>query len=132
GSYAHIWAASWAQGYEAALCDDFKKNIRNFGDGTSNSVLMYETCKENAYSTMGGWTQTTKYLGGGGDFRGSGHNNPGDPNDPINKFEYPGWLPFKFGRLTSAGGAGSLHPGGCHVLLGDGSVRFVSQYIDIK
>jgi prepilin-type N-terminal cleavage/methylation domain-containing protein/prepilin-type processing-associated H-X9-DG protein len=36
----------------------------------------------------------------------------------------------KVGRLMTWGAAGSAHPGGCHVLMGDGAVRFLSENIN--
>ncbi|OYW15017.1 MAG: hypothetical protein B7Z55_15330 [Planctomycetales bacterium 12-60-4] len=37
---------------------------------------------------------------------------------------------FLIGRNGEHSSPGSLHDGGCHVLMGDGAVRFVSQNID--
>lgn len=34
------------------------------------------------------------------------------------------------GRLGEWGSPGSLHTGGCHVTMGDGTVRFLSENID--
>lgn len=45
---------------------------------------------------------------------------PAWPNDP-NAFQY--------GRLVNWAAAGSMHSGGCHMLMGDGAVRFISQNI---
>lgn len=39
---------------------------------------------------------------------------------------------YQYGRVASWGMAGSLHPGGCHVGLADGSVRFLSESTDIN
>jgi prepilin-type N-terminal cleavage/methylation domain-containing protein/prepilin-type processing-associated H-X9-DG protein len=39
---------------------------------------------------------------------------------------------YQPGRVASWGMAGSLHPGGCHVGLADGSVRFLSESTDIN
>ena len=36
------------------------------------------------------------------------------------------------GRAASWGMAGSLHPGGCHISLADGTVRFINESIDIN
>lgn len=40
--------------------------------------------------------------------------------------------PYQAGRIASWGMAGSLHPGGCHVGMADGSVRFLSESTDIN
>ena len=36
----------------------------------------------------------------------------------------------RFGQLGTWGSAGSMHPDGCHVLMGDGSAQFLSQTTD--
>jgi prepilin-type processing-associated H-X9-DG protein len=53
-----------------------------------------------------------------------GHNQPG-MNLPCRKSTSPGW-----NDTTAA--ARSLHPGGVNILLADGSVRFISENIDVK
>ena len=35
------------------------------------------------------------------------------------------------GPQKSSGGTGSMHVGGCHMLLGDGSVRFISVNLNL-
>jgi prepilin-type processing-associated H-X9-DG protein len=54
---------------------------------------------------------------------------------PINTWQYGPNSPAyaymkKVGRLAEWGTAGSLHTGGCNVLLGDGSVKFLSENMD--
>ncbi|HVA46123.1 MAG TPA: DUF1559 domain-containing protein [Pirellulales bacterium] len=61
-------------------------------------------------------------------------------SSPINCWTYSNTIsavvtptaPYQFGRVASWGMAGSLHPGGCHIGLTDGSVRFLSESTDIK
>jgi len=91
-------------------------------DGVSNTVALCEStydvyngrCAPWAYR---GWVQVG--------------NDIGTPNG-INNWIYPsgGQASYKVGRVGSWGWPGSLHPNGCQVTMGDGSVRFVPQNAD--
>jgi prepilin-type processing-associated H-X9-DG protein len=54
----------------------------------------------------------------------------------INEWSYEPWGGAAYayshlpGRLAQWASAGSLHTGGCHALLADGSVHFLSENID--
>ncbi len=53
-----------------------------------------------------------------------------DPNGGLNVWTFPSSLTNpRPGQLGSWGQAGSLHPGGCHFAVGDGSVRLVRETV---
>ncbi|QDT26953.1 putative major pilin subunit [Gimesia panareensis] len=89
--------------------------FRDVTDGMSNTVAVVETTRlvANGEGTAWGFA---KWVGNGTNFAGAN----------INTFYSTGPI----GNLASWGYSGSLHTGGCHVLLGDGGVRFISQNID--
>jgi prepilin-type N-terminal cleavage/methylation domain-containing protein len=100
---------------------DSKSNLRDVKDGTSNTVAMIEQCREKYNGALGGWSYRC-------------HVNIGIDLSwvPINRWDYP---PLSgnnvlVGRLGQWATAGSLHTGGCQVVLADGAVRFLSENID--
>ncbi|MEK6261562.1 MAG: DUF1559 domain-containing protein [Planctomycetota bacterium] len=118
--YDHRWTAlGLAQ--RPLFGTDTRTNIRDMSDGTSNTVAMIEQSREKYNGALGGWSYRC-HVGIGIDFGWV----------PINSWCYPpgsttNCLPGRLGQWASAG---SLHTGGCHVVLGDGAVRFVSETID--
>jgi len=111
------WAGynTWTQNRNAtksAFGFDAAARMADLRDGTSNTILMIETPYKKCSYVFGpfleAWVHTHQiypaYFG-------------------IN-MPWPGC-----GGLPYAWGAGSAHTGGCQVVLGDGSVRFLSQNI---
>ena len=88
--------------------------MRDFSDGTSNSVLVGEMVFDCVSGVSASPWSCVQHAGTGVCFTG------GD----INR-----WLPRgKFGTVDAYhSNLSSMHVGGCHVLLGDGTVRFISE-----
>jgi len=96
--------------------DNSACRIREIKDGTTNTVAMAETTRwvRNGNSTAWGYRGHVML---GINLAGYGIN-VFDPNERA------------AGRLDSWAYAGSLHAGGIHILMADGSVRFLSESVD--
>jgi prepilin-type N-terminal cleavage/methylation domain-containing protein len=106
--------------------------IRDFTDGTSNTVMLSETVR-NVYDGVAPSWGVYKHVGDGVDF---GHatqyrqiNEWGCCAWSTPTWQQAGVTPTP-GRLGEWGSPGSMHVGGCHVALGDGSIRFIGENID--
>ena len=99
----------------AAFGGNSNSSIRDITDGTSNSVLVCETALECSSGRISPWA-CVQHAGTG-----------------VNL--YNGINKFLAGTMTIAtynSNASSGHVGGCHALLADGAVRFLSQNTDIN
>ncbi|MFH1299585.1 MAG: DUF1559 domain-containing protein [Planctomycetota bacterium] len=115
---------NWAGTAPASRCmfgDNSKCRLDDVKDGTSNTLMMGETTRD-------------VYNGGTNAWGYRGHVMVGLNlvSYPINRFWYSSAVPQNLpqGKLGSWAYAGSLHTGGAHFLLGDGSVHFISENID--
>jgi prepilin-type N-terminal cleavage/methylation domain-containing protein/prepilin-type processing-associated H-X9-DG protein len=113
-------------------------SMRDFTDGTSNSVLLAEIVKQShSGDDRGAWGWCTGPL-----MSGRGNNgNPMMPNSrqQIDSSPYSSndttntvfnWRSNPDSGNNSGVAARSFHTGGAHICLADGSVRFVSENID--
>jgi prepilin-type N-terminal cleavage/methylation domain-containing protein len=118
--YDHYWQAL-APSARPLFGSDTKSGIRDITDGTSNTVAMIEQTREKYNGSVGGWSYRC-------------HVNIGIDLAwvPINRWDYPplSGSNVVVGRLGQWASAGSLHTGGCQVVLADGAVRFLSENMD--
>jgi prepilin-type N-terminal cleavage/methylation domain-containing protein/prepilin-type processing-associated H-X9-DG protein len=112
----NAWSVDSAA-YRTMFGENSNTKISTVTDGLSNTFAMAEKTLE-VYNGDGspwfyrGWVQL------GGDLTYLGVNIWTYPSNPTGKV---------YGRLSSWQNVGSLHPGGCNVLRGDGSVTFLKE-----
>jgi prepilin-type N-terminal cleavage/methylation domain-containing protein len=96
--------------------------IEDIKDGSSNTALVTETLRTVWSGSTGPAWGCAQWVSEGVSFD--------YPGWVINQWSYPGYpQAFLPGRLSKWMTPGSDHVGGCHVLLGDGGVRFINQSI---
>ena len=136
--YAHFWKVHQAAYPQSLKAFNADKNIavRDWSDGTSNVAALSEQTRDKWNGALGGWTYVC-HVNMGIDFGGPLYdpaNNIHWPWSPINMWTYPGGYPqsYKINRLAQWSSPGSTHAGGCHIAMGDGTIRFINQSIDPK
>ena len=108
GSAGRFWSANTSLA-RSAFGINRSASFKHFGDGTSTTIVMIETPQRKSSAAYGPFLQAYTHT----HFitpwrRGLNERYLGNP-----------W-PY-------AWGAGSHHVGGCHALLGDGTVRFLNE-----
>ncbi|WLD10750.1 DUF1559 domain-containing protein [Planctellipticum variicoloris] len=102
-----------------------RSQIRDVTDGMSNTVAISETTLEVDDGRTGCWA-CSAHVGYGVDFAAARGIN----NWICCAWRSPPNQQSQVGRNGEHSEPGSRHDGGCHVVLGDGAVRFISQNID--
>ena len=154
-----VTASSWGSGKDSAF-GLFCNKMADITDGTSNTVCIFEDAGRSSIQAIGGKYNQGNVLGGAptwdtthmcgptgtqtcpnrwadGD---TGNGVSGPPNAttaPIGIINQnstptggPAGCPWSVNNCGPNDEPFSLHTGGCHALLADGSVRFISQNID--
>jgi len=103
-------------GVKTAFGRNGAARLRDFTDGSSTTMLMMETPMEKDSPIRGPFWSTFVATSAiiAAPYRKINH-----PTSATNPVAY--W-----------GSPGSAHVGGCHALMGDGAVRFVSENIDVN
>jgi len=109
---------------------DSNCQMRDLTDGTSNTAALVESTLQLAYHDWKTWTSAA-YQSLGVELQNAAK--------PLNERNYYSWSspPFSnpskdFNKLSDGGFAGSLHVGGLHLLMADGSVRFLSTNVNFS
>jgi hypothetical protein len=96
-------------------------------DGLSNTLAVAETTVFWAPHGMAPWAHRPPAANGNGADPNT-INNWTAPQGGQDSVFYPRRGVVAHNRTTTA----SLHPGGCHVVMGDGAVRFLSEQTSIS
>lgn len=133
-NYATVSATTFTKAgtgaWDGALYPNSATKIRDFLDGTSNTILIAETREQNSSVWLDGTTTVTS--------EGFDIANCAAPpfscssGIALNKVDYYLGSAYAFpNSIDSKWGPSSEHTGGAFHLLGDGSAKFISQNIDV-
>lgn len=130
GAFKNTVAVQRPQGsYSGLLTDDKPRNgIRDCTDGTSNTLILCEIAGRNDLYQKGKLITANGTFGGGwADFSNAENWFKGSTVDGVT-----GGGPCVINCTNRiSNGAYSFHVGGVHIILADGSVRFISDSVDI-
>ncbi|MDB5347324.1 MAG: hypothetical protein JWP89_5701 [Schlesneria sp.] len=129
------WVDQMTQQWGGCFGENTRKGIRDMTDGSSNCLVVGERYTPQESSAA--------VAAGAGDCFWAGVPLAASPTSGS-------WLQalvvgecttkINFGNSSAAGGApridtagyGSMHTGGCHFLMGDGAVKFISENVDMN
>lgn len=118
----------YAEDFGGTFGVNSKVGLSKITDGSSNVIIVGER-----YSPLqvNGEANNTKWFGPG-TWVGAPNNHYHGPTMIMGEATFPINYNFNSGSpRPQSTGFGSLHTGGCHFLMGDGAVRFLSESMDV-
>ncbi|MFO1023250.1 MAG: DUF1559 domain-containing protein [Planctomycetales bacterium] len=109
-----------------------KTGFQHITDGASNTILIAETREENSAPWLDGTTTTTARPFDVGQCAVAPFDCATVGRTALNYTTYFDATPYLPYAISSKYGPSSQHPGGAHHLLGDGSVHFLVDNIDVN
>lgn len=126
---AWVYWQSENQYARAMFGENSNSSLRDITDGSSNTVAMVETTLNVDDGHVMSWA-CRAYAGSSIDFAALSGGGRRINDWGCCSWTTPPYGTYQVGQLGEWGGPGSLHTGGMQVVLGDGSVRFISENID--
>lgn len=130
GNYAHTGTTTGDFGgfsQSGLLPIQICLNFRDCTDGLSNTMLMGEISGETANGWSASWRDWTQ---GANSTPTGGSASYASKNLTFALSRYSGYTPGNVARLFNDVRFSSQHVGGSHFVMGDGTVRFISENID--
>ncbi len=124
--------ASAATATKRMFGGDVNTRMAQVIDGLSNTFMVGETTKKWGNGAASAWSYRGWVMNGIDPYRGGRNGGINVWHQPWihPTWQSPPFVPVRGQPRSWWCAAASLHPGGCHFVMGDGSVQFITESID--